>query len=163
MRKIIAIICFIMLTTPLMAVEDWSVTAGLSMSNYNKTCRSSETFPQDEAAMNGRAFYSGQIDLALKWRWSNWKIFKYYHHEIYYSATTYFYKNGGSFKKHIPYRDIYVTGTRIWISAFYVEYEHYCNHPVYSSQIDREWLGNKWVSMQDRVTVGFKYTFKGEQ
>ena len=42
-----------------------------------------------------------------------------------------------------PFKDIYFIGDRIRYEPFYIEIEHYCNHPVYSSYNHEWWIENR--------------------
>lgn len=55
-----------------------------------------------------------------------------------------------------PFKDIYTIGYRVWFNDFYAELEHYCVHPVMSTNFTwlkyRETFGDS-----TRISIGVKW------
>ena len=55
--------------------------------------------------------------------------------------------------KGAPFCSIYHMGYQIMYKPFYLEIEHFCNHPVYSTY-NRDWWGSNFRNSQKLTTVG---------
>ena len=64
----------------------------------------------------------------------------FFHNEVYGGWETWM-KFGGL--SDYPYKDIYFIGDRIRYKPFYIEIEHFCNHPVYSKYNHEWWRKNE--------------------
>lgn len=54
-----------------------------------------------------------------------------------------------------PFRDIYDAGLRLDWRGFFVDLNHFCNHPVLSVYDD--WLSNVWGEKKTTVSVGMRW------
>jgi len=51
-----------------------------------------------------------------------------------------------------PFKDVYFLGDRIYFKNFYIELEHFCNHPVYS-YYNRSWWNNNISNRGSLTTI----------
>lgn len=73
-----------------------------------------------------------------------------------------------------PFRNIYSYGGRFEIAGFFIQAEHFCNHPVKSNQLHTEsyyiygnkyynenqkWYNNFWGETITTVSVGYTFEF----
>lgn len=73
-----------------------------------------------------------------------------------------------------PFRNIYFYGTRFNIAGFFIDYQHFCNHPVKTSQIhdgyvevegnrfyslNKKWWSNYWGETLDTISIGCEFEF----
>jgi len=55
--------------------------------------------------------------------------------------------------KGAPFCSIYHMGYQIMYKPFYLEIEHFCNHPVYSTY-NTDWWGSNFRNSQKLTTIG---------
>ena len=117
-----AAICGIILA--ILLIGQWHVTRGAELHGYfefGKTLETTEAVAKFELQLHS--------DI---WR---------FHNELY-GGTEVWMKYGGI--SSYPFKDIYFLGDRIRFEPFYIEIEHFCNHPVYSKYNHEWWIRNKY-------------------
>lgn len=106
----------------------------------------------------------GQVEMGktLENDWAVMNVQLELHHSIWIFDNVYFggwetwVIRNGIFNS--PFKDIYNTGYRIGYKNFYVEIEHYCNHPVYSSYNAEWWNVNRRSGNSlSTVSIGVKW------
>lgn len=71
-----------------------------------------------------------------------------------------------------PFREIYTYGARFNIAGFFINYQHFCNHPVKSNKLhikqlgksnyytmNEKWYSNFWGETITTVSVGYEFEF----
>jgi hypothetical protein len=73
-----------------------------------------------------------------------------------------------------PFRNIYFYGTRLNIAGFFIDYQHFCNHPVQSTSIHckytkingikyygqtESWYSNFYGETISTVSIGYEFEF----
>ena len=56
-----------------------------------------------------------------------------------------------------PFRDIYEIGIKVGWENWFVDLNHFCNHPVWVKQLNEEWLDNMWGEALTTVSIGVRW------
>jgi len=73
-----------------------------------------------------------------------------------------------------PFREIYKYGSRFSIAGFFIQAEHFCNHPVKSNNLHsntivykeieyhsntQKWWSNFWGETMTTISIGYEFEF----
>lgn len=77
-----------------------------------------------------------------------------------YGSTTSWFFLDDYFKKWPElglFRNIYEFGLRLTIEPFYADLNHYCNHAVYTSYNQDNWLDMRWQDSLTTLSIGIEW------
>jgi len=55
------------------------------------------------------------------------------------------------------FRDVYEFGLKLTLEPFYVDLNHYCNHAVYTTYSQKNWLDMRWQDAMTTLSVGIEW------
>lgn len=77
--------------------------------------------------------------------------------EISYSFRTWAIRSDTCYIKNSPFREIYTGEWKLIYKPFYLKFNHFCNHAVYSAKNEDYWMDNRWGEQMTTISVGFEF------
>lgn len=106
--------------------------------------------------------YNTFLDVDLGFNFYFWKC----HNYTYVGSRTWFVADWQGLSGY-PYREIYYYGNRFYVAGFFIDVQHFCNHPVYSTSIhskevswnnpNDDWWSNVWGDTITTISIGYKF------
>ena len=73
------------------------------------------------------------------------------------SITTWFYIDWERLVGQSPFRTVYDIGLRTSYKIFFIDINHFCNHPIYASYSISKWSDMKWQDGLTTLSIGVKW------